>query len=288
MSTKIIVTGANGQLGSELRVLSETYPEYEFFFFSRSELAIDDEKSVQALFAKIQPSFCINCAAYTAVDKAENEQEMAFRINGWSTGVLAAACKANNARFIHISTDYVFNGNATRPYLEEDQVEPVNLYGASKLNGEELAVKNCPDSIIIRTSWVYSSFGANFVKTMIRLMKDRESLGVVNDQQGSPTYAADLAIVIMKIIGSGTWVPGIYHYSNEGIITWFDFASEINQLIESDCKVNPITTAQFPTPARRPAYSVFNTAKIKSTFQVQIPDWKYSLRTCIAKLNKPS
>lgn len=284
MSAKIIVTGANGQLGSELRVLSETFPEFEFHFLSRADLAIDDEAAVLSKFNEISPAYCINCAAYTAVDKAENEQEQAFRINGWSAGVLAKASGDSGAKFIHISTDYVFNGNATTPYVEDDQVEPVNLYGASKLKGEELALENNSDSIIIRTSWVYSSFGANFVKTMMRLMKDRESLGVVSDQQGTPTYAADLAIAIMQIISSGHWEPGIYHYSNEGVITWFEFASAVRDLTGSTCVVNPISTAQFPTPAKRPAYSVFNKAKIKSVYRLSIPDWKYSLGNCIEKI----
>lgn len=284
MSSKIIVTGANGQLGSEIKVLTETFPEYEFIFFSRSELAIDDEAAVIEKFTELSPAYCINCAAYTAVDKAEHEQEQAFRINGWATGILARASKESGAKFIHISTDYVFNGNATAPYLENDPVEPVNLYGASKLKGEELAMENNPESIIIRTSWVYSSFGANFVKTMMRLMKDREKLGVVSDQQGTPTYAADLAIAILKIINSGNWEPGIYHYSNDGAITWFDFATAIRDLTHSKCEVNPITTAQFPTPAKRPGYSVFDKGKIKSVYGLSIPDWKYSLSNCIEKL----
>lgn len=284
MRSKIIVTGANGQLGSELRELSETFPEYQFVFFSRADLAIDDETAVLNKFDEIKAAFCINCAAYTAVDKAENEQEQAFRVNGWSTGILAKACKESRVRLIHISTDYVFNGNATTPYLEDDKVEPVNLYGASKLKGEELAIENNSESIIIRTSWVYSSFGANFVKTMIKLMKDRENLGVVSDQHGTPTYAADLAMAIMHIISSGVWEPGIYHYSNEGIITWYDFAIAIRDITKSKCAVNPIATSQFPTIAKRPAYSVFNKGKIKAVYKFTIPDWKYSLETCIAKV----
>jgi dTDP-4-dehydrorhamnose reductase len=286
MNSKIIVTGANGQLGSELRFLAKAFPDYEFHFFGRSELSIDNEQEVTERFAELQPVYCINCAAYTAVDKAESEIDQAFKVNGWSTGVLAKASALCGARFIHISTDYVFNGQGTRPYVEDDAVEPVNAYGASKLNGEQLAMENNPEAVIIRTSWVYSEYGANFVKTMIRLMKDRESLGVVSDQQGSPTYAADLALVIMNIIDSGSWYPGIYHYSNEGIITWFDFASEIRNQIQSKCIVNPIKTEQFPTPAKRPAYSVFDTSKLKQTFGLEIPHWKDSLAVCIEKLLK--
>lgn len=284
MNPRIIVTGANGQLGSEIKFLAEAYPDFEFYFFAKSDLTIDDEEAVQQKFEEIQPAFCINCAAYTAVDKAESEQEQAFRINGWSTGVLAGAAEKVGAKFIHVSTDYVFNGKGTRPYLEHDEVEPVNAYGASKLSGEQLAFEKNPDSIIIRTSWVYSVYGANFVKTMMRLMRDRESLGVVSDQQGSPTYAADLAMVIMNIIASGTWHAGIYHYSNEGVISWYDFASAIRELTDSKCVVNPISTAQFPTPAKRPAYSVFDTSKLKNTFGLEIPNWKDSLSVCIKKM----
>jgi dTDP-4-dehydrorhamnose reductase len=282
---KIIVTGASGQLGNELREASKVFGEFEFFFLTRQELSIQDKSLVMNFFQETRPGYCINCAAYTAVDKAESEQEEAFLINGESTGTLAEACKSVNAKFIHVSTDYVFNGNGTRPYREDDPVDPVNLYGASKQEGEVLAQLHNPDSIIIRTSWVYSEFGNNFLKTMLRLMKDRPSLQVVNDQVGSPTYAADLAEAILYIIRSGTWVPGIYHYSNEGIISWFDFATAIGKAINSPCQVNPIPSSQFPTKAKRPAYSAMDKTKIKDIFHLQIPGWKESMERCLGKIS---
>ncbi len=282
--SKIVVTGANGQLGKELQIISVFNPEFEFIFLSKEALPIHRNEIVHEIFATLKPQYCINCAAYTAVDRAETEKDQAFLINGESTGVLAEVCKIFEVKFIHISTDYVFNGKAVQPYNENDKVEPVNTYGASKLKGEELAIAKNGDSIIIRTSWVYSEFGNNFVKTMIRLMKEKESLGVVNDQWGSPTYAADLAQVIMEVIKSKNWKEGVYHYSNDGIITWYEFANAIKKFINSDCKVNPITTDKFLTPAKRPAYSGLNKEKIKLFYTINIPEWKQSLETCLQKL----
>lgn len=287
-SNKILVTGSNGQLGSELKELASLYPQFEFLFFDRQQLPIGDSVKVQNIIAEHQPAYLINCAAYTAVDKAESEIGLANEINGKAVGILASASKAHGTKFIHVSTDYVFNGNASRPLKEDDEVDPVNAYGASKLLGEQLAVQHYPDSIIIRTSWVYSFYGKNFVKTMIRLMNEKESIGVVNDQVGSPTYAADLAEAIMVIISSGKWVPGIYNFSNEGVISWFDFANEIKRQINSSCDVSPLTTDQFPTPAKRPKYSVLDKTKIQQTFSVQSRDWKESLNVCISKLKAES
>ena len=281
----IIVTGSNGQLGSELKEISGHYPQFNFYFFTRAELSITDASALEQVFTAHQPKYFINCAAYTAVDNAEKEKETAFEINGTAVGKIAALCKQYNCKLIHVSTDYVFNGNATAPLKETDVVDPVNAYGESKLLGEQLALQNDPDSIVIRTSWVYSSYGKNFVKTMARLMNEKESIGVVSDQLGSPTYAADLGKAIMDIITSGKWVTGIYHYSNEGIISWFEFASEIKALLKSSCVVNPITTSQFPTPAKRPAYSGLDKSKIKSTFGLQPHNWKESLKICIEKLS---
>ncbi len=285
----IIVTGANGQLGRELRDLSTLYPQFHFIFLAKEDLPIHQFEQVQRYFEKVKPAFCINCAAYTAVDKAETDRETAMMINGDAVGVLAEVCKSFSSRFIHISTDYVFNGTATVPYKEDDIASPVNYYGSTKLKGEELAMQHNSESIVIRTSWVYSQYGNNFVKTMMRLMKERESLNVVSDQVGSPTYAADLAKVILEIIDrnepvAGKWVRGIYHYSNEGIISWYDFAVAIKTLTGSSCTINPISTAAYPTPAKRPAYSAFNKDKIKSTYHLVIKDWKTSLSVAINRL----
>ena len=283
---KIIVTGSNGQLGSELKELSPHHSEADFIFFTRNELSIADNVALQNAFQLYQPNYFINCAAYTAVDKAEEEKELASEINGTAVGAIANLCQQNNCRLIHISTDYVFDGLANKPLKESDEVNPVNAYGESKLLGEQLALKNNSDTIIIRTSWVYSSYGKNFVKTMMRLMKEKESIGVVSDQIGSPTYAADLAQAIMQIITQNKWISGIYNYSNAGVISWFDFASEIKSLTNASCVINPITTDQFPTPAKRPAYSVLDKAKVQSTFNIELKDWKESLKVCVDKLTQ--
>jgi dTDP-4-dehydrorhamnose reductase len=280
----ILVTGANGQLGNEVQVVSPAYDAYDFLFVTRDTLAIDDFKAVENYFRNHRIDFCINCAAYTAVDKAEIETEKALLINGAAVGNLASICKAHNTQFIHISTDYVFDGTATVAYKEDHQVSPVNRYGATKLTGEELAQENNPGTIIIRTSWVYSIFGNNFVKTMLRLMKEKEQLNVVSDQQGCPTYAADLAAAIMQIIISGKAAdnPGIYNYSNEGSINWYQFAVAIKELSLSKCNITPIPSSNYPTPAKRPAYSVLDTTKIRRTFNINIPNWKASLQQCIS------
>jgi dTDP-4-dehydrorhamnose reductase len=281
----ILVTGANGQVGQELRVLAASYPTFDFIFTTHENMPVDDEAAVQKLFAAHRPAYCINCAAYTAVDKAETEQAIAYQVNAEGPRILAAACKAYNTRFIHISTDYVFNGQSPTPYKEDAPTDPVNLYGASKLKGEQLCQEANPDAIIIRTAWVYSSFGKNFVKTMIKLMQDRPAINVVNDQVGAPTYAADLAKCIMHIVATQTWQPGIYHYSNQGRISWYDFAVAIKELTGSACTVNPIPSEQFPTPAKRPAFSLLDTQKIQHTFQCAIPSWKESLQQCIKLLS---
>jgi len=284
-SNKILVTGSNGQLGNELKELSSAYPQFKFVFFGREKLPLNDQAAVEKVFREYEPAFLINCAAYTAVDKAESEKEQAEEINGRSVGSLAATCKSFGTKLIHISTDYVFNGKATSPLKENDAVDPVNAYGASKLLGEQLAFENNPDTVIIRTSWVYSFYGKNFVKTMIRLMNEKESISVVSDQIGSPTYAADLAEAIMNIITSGKWEGGIYNFSNEGVISWFDFANEIKRLTGSSCIINSVTTTQFPTPAKRPGYSVLDKSKIQQAYSVQPKDWKQSLKVCIIKLD---
>jgi dTDP-4-dehydrorhamnose reductase len=281
----ILVTGANGQLGMEFRALANNYPAYNFLFVSKDELSISDTSSVENFFSRHKIDCCFNCAAYTAVDKAETEREVAFEINGTAVGNLAAVCKKYGTLLIHIYTDYVFNGNASEPYRETNATDPVNAYGASKLLGETEAMKNNPSCIIIRTSWVYSSFGKNFVKTMLRLMSEKESISVVNDQVGCPTYANDLAKAMMKIISENENPPaGIYNYSNKGVISWYEFALAINEISAGSCIVDPVSTSQYPTPAKRPNYSVLDTSKIQQVFNIEIPSWKESLEKCISIL----
>lgn len=283
---KILVTGSNGQLGKELQKLSPGFSSFEFIFPGREDLPIHHFEMVRHYFSIYKPAFLINCAAYTAVDRAESEKDLAFQVNGEAPGVLAAICRENNCRFIHISTDYVFDGTATVPYKEDSLTNPQSVYGASKLEGEKQAMQFNPDSIIIRTSWVYSEYGKNFVRTMLKLMSEKQEINVVNDQLGSPTYAADLATAILQIISSGIWMPGIYHYANTGIITWYDFAVAIKEQTGSACRVNPILTSQYPTPAKRPAYSVLDTTKVESVFGLQLKDWKQSLAACLQHLTR--
>ena len=279
-----MVTGSGGQLGRELQDLAADYSDLEMVFFDRQSFPVEDKAIAAKMIAAFQPDYCINCAAYTAVDLAESERDQAETINGIAVGSLAELCKKQGIKLLHLSTDYVFNGNATAPIKEDHPVAPINFYGATKLMGEQLAMQHNPDCIIIRTSWVYSVYGKNFVKTMMRLMHEKESIGVVADQFGSPTYAADLAAAILDIISFEKWMPGIYHYSNSGGISWHAFATEIKNLIASDCEVKPITTADFPTPAARPGYSVMNTDKIRETFGLEIKNWKDSLSVCVNKL----
>ena len=281
----ILVTGAGGQLGSEIRVLSERYPQFDFVFVDKDEMPLDQPEKIGPFIAEVRPAWCISCGAYTAVDKAETEKDLAFTINGDAAGAIAAACKAIGAKLIHISTDYVFDGDSAIPLKEGDPTGPINVYGASKLKGEQLAVQNNPETAIIRTAWVYSEFGHNFVKTMIRLLKEKPSLTVIDDQIGSPTYAADLAGVILHIITASSFVPGIYHYSNEGRISWYEFALAIKEIIGSPCPVQPIPTSQYPTPAKRPHYSLLDKRRIKETYGVTIPDWRESLKNCIVRLS---
>ena len=289
IKSKILVTGGNGQLGKELREFSSLHNGLDFVFLSREDLPIEQFELVRNYFNTLKPGYCINCAAYTAVDKAESEEDLAFLINGEAVGVLAAVCKEHNTKFVHISTDYVFNGEATYPYTENFPTDPINVYGASKLEGEKQAMELNPDSIIIRTSWVYSSFGKNFVKTMMKLMNEKDEIKVIKDQLGSPTNAEDLAETIFNVIANChlqiyNWEPGIYNFSNKGIITWYDFAKAIKEIINSPCSIKPISTAEYPTPAKRPAYSVLDKTKIQKTFGIQLKDWKKSLAICIEKI----
>jgi dTDP-4-dehydrorhamnose reductase len=280
----ILVTGKNGQLGNELQLLAKDFDQFEFNFTDVEELDITDEQKVNVFFAEEKPVICINTAAYTAVDKAETDKDLALKINGEAVSYLASNCNKTGTKLIHISTDYVFDGTATAPYKEDHPVNPVNYYGESKLRGEEEAIKN-PDTVIIRTSWVYSYFGNNFVKTMLRLMRERESINVINDQFGSPTYAADLATAIMHIATHDKFEKGIYHFSNDGMISWYDFAVAIRDFAGLSCKINGIDTSGYPTPAKRPGYSVMSKDKIVSTFGIELIDWKASLQKCMKLLS---
>lgn len=283
---KILVTGANGQLGQELQALADQFAVFDFIFLTREDLSIQDRSSVDAAFEKYFPQYCINCAAYTAVDKAETDSANAFLVNAEGPANLAAACKKSNTRFIHISTDYVFDGNGTAPYKTDAPTGPQGVYGASKLEGEKKTVANNDQSVIIRTSWVYSAFGKNFVKTMLRLMADKPEIGVVSDQIGSPTYAADLASAIMQIISSGEWQAGIYHYSNTGVISWYDFAVAIKEITGSKCIVNAIPSSAYPTPAKRPGYSAMDLSDITRVYGIEPPAWEDSLKKCIEMIRK--
>ena len=280
----ILITGANGQLGNEMRVLSAEYPEYAYFFTDVAELDICDEQAVMEFVQANDIHVIVNCAAYTAVDKAEENVELCTRLNADAVGYLAKAAEAFGAEFIQISTDYVFDGTAHVPYRETASTCPNSVYGHTKLAGEQNALTLCSRSMVIRTAWLYSTFGNNFVKTMIRLGRERDSLGVIFDQVGTPTYARDLARAIFVAIRQGV-VPGVYHFSNEGVCSWYDFTKAIHRLAGiTDCKVKPLHTEEYPTLAKRPHYSVLDKTKIKETYHIEIPYWMDSLESCIAEL----
>ena len=280
----ILITGANGQLGNEMRVLSAENPEYTYFFTDVAELDICNEQAILDFVKANQINVIVNCAAYTAVDKAEESVELCTKLNADAVGYLAKAAEANGAEFIQVSTDYVFDGTAHIPYQETEPTCPNSVYGHTKLAGEQNALTLCTRSMVIRTAWLYSTFGNNFVKTMIRLGKEREALGVIFDQVGTPTYARDLARAIFAAIRQGV-VPGIYHFSNEGVCSWYDFTKAIHRLAGiTTCHVKPLHTEEYPTPAKRPHYSVLDKTKIKNTYHIEIPYWMDSLESCIAEL----
>lgn len=285
---KILVTGATGQLGRELQALSGSYPHYDFTFADRGMLDLSNLCKMEDFFEGNRFDTIINCAAYTAVDKAESEAELADAINHRFVSMLAKISKRDGSRLVHISTDYVFDGTNHRPYVESDPTDPQGVYGRTKRDGENAILSVSPkDTLIIRTSWVYSSFGNNFVKTMLRLGKERESLGVIFDQVGTPTYARDLAQAILDILPQiNSEKPEIYHYSNEGVASWYDFARAIFELSGVNCTVDSITTEQYPTPAKRPHYSLLNKAKIKHHFGITIPYWRDSLKICLKELGE--
>lgn len=277
--TKILVTGSNGQLGKSIRDLEKRYSNCTFYFKSAKELDITDKEHVKALFHIENYDYCINCAAYTAVDKAEQELERAFLVNAEAVKYFAESCKESGTILIHISTDFVFDGNKTIPYTEEDSTNPINVYGASKLKGEEYISEILNNFFIIRTSWVYSEYGNNFVKTMLRLANEKNEIGVVNDQFGSPTFAGDLAQLALIIATSKSENYGIYHYSNEGEISWCTFAIEIFKQNNIKTIVNPVKTEEYLTLAKRPSFSVMDNSKIKSIFGNKlIFNWKESLK----------
>ena len=278
---KILVTGANGQLGQCLQKISSQFEEFEFIFTDSETLDITNKEEVNDFFWQNAPDFCINAAAYTAVDLAETDVEKAFLVNADGTENLAEACAENNAQFIHVSTDYVFDGENNLAYTEEDFTNPLGVYGASKLAGDELALEVNPCSVILRTSWVYSEFGKNFVKTMLNLFATKDELNIVADQFGQPTNANDLAEAIMKIIKSEKITPGIFNFSNLGRISWFDFAEKIAELSEAKIKLNAIETSQYPTPAKRPKNSVLDLDKISKTYAIQLKPWEESLEGCV-------
>jgi dTDP-4-dehydrorhamnose reductase len=288
----ILVTGANGQVGQELKVLAEEFSDFQFFFARRDDLDIVDKDAVTAFFNKHKFHYCINCAAYTAVDKAESEPEMAYNVNVNGVKNLAHSCFEHKTHLFHLSTDYVYHGDQKTPFKETDPTHPQSIYAHTKRVGDEIAEQIDPFYTIIRTSWVYSTFGHNFVKTMIRLGNARAELNIVSDQIGTPTYAFDLAKAILAIIQKvengaieKEKLTGVFHYSNEGQTNWADFAKAIFRIKNISCKVNEIETSDYPTPAKRPPFSVLDKTKIKSTFGIEIPHWEISLIRCLQKLN---
>ena len=286
---KILVTGANGQLGWELGQLAAAYPAFEFVLVDRSQLDFAFPESFEKIIQTIAPDCIINTAAYTAVDKSETEKALSYTVNATAVQALASICKNLAIPFITYSTDYVFDGEATQPYTISTKVDPVNFYGSTKAAGEKMAMEANEDTIVIRTSWVFSSHGNNFVKTMMRLMKERAQLNIVADQKGRPTYAKDLAIATMhmiEVMNAGKSIKGLYHFANQGETTWFDFAAKIKAIAGLTCEVQPIETKDFPTPAKRPSYSVLDTSKIEQDLAIDIRHWEDALNDCIDQIKQ--
>ena len=280
----ILITGCNGQLGNEMQLLEKNYPQHVWFNTDVQELDISNQLAIEQFVAENKIDGIVNCAAYTAVDKAEDNKELCTTLNMVAPAYLAAAVEKRGGWMIQISTDYVFDGTKHTPYVESDTPSPDSVYGSTKLAGELGVSKFCKKTVIIRTAWLYSTFGNNFVKTMIRLGKEKPELGVIFDQIGTPTYARDLAVAIMTIINKGI-IPGVYHFTNEGVISWYDFTKAIHRIAGiTTCHVRPLHTAEYPTPAHRPHYSVLDKTKIKKTYGIEIPYWEESLKDCIEKL----
>lgn len=283
---KILVMGAGGQLGQCLKTVAEHRGITDIVFPAEQDANILNQDALVALFESEKPNFVINCAAYTAVDKAEDEIELSKAINETGAGYLAKACAKHGATLVHTSTDFVFEGNIVKLLKEEDEANPINVYGKTKLDGEKLVASLLKEHFIIRTSWLYSEYANNFVKTMFKLGTERDELNIIADQVGTPTYAIDLANVIFDVIESGSKAYGVYHYSNEGVTSWFDFATAIFDISKTQVKVNPIPGSAYPTKASRPAFSVMDKSKIKTTFNINIPYWRDSLTACINKLEQ--
>jgi dTDP-4-dehydrorhamnose reductase len=278
----ILITGANGQLGNEMRVLSTSHPKHTYFFTDIAELDITDKTAVSSFVAENAIELIVNCAAYTNVDKAEEDEATAMKINADAVAILGS----QGVKVIHVSTDYVFSGDEHLPCRESDPVAPRTAYGRTKYEGEKRLLAECPDAVILRTAWLYSSFGNNFVKTMIRLGNEKEQLGVVFDQIGTPTYAADLAAAIFTVIETPVWHPGIYHFTNEGVCSWYDFTIAIHELAGiKKCQVRPILSEEYTYKTPRPHYSVLDKSKFKKTFGVEIPYWIDGLKRCVKLLN---
>lgn len=274
----VLVLGARGQLGQSLQFIANDYPEIQFNFFSRLDLDITNELELKSIFNSLRPNFCVNASAYTAVDKSESEQEQAHLINVEGVKNIALMCQNFDTTLIHVSTDFVFDGSKNSPYTEDDATNPQGVYGKTKRKGELEIIRILKKHFIIRTSWLYSQFNTNFMKTMLRLARDRDSLSVVNDQIGTPTHAVDLANAIAKVILSSSTNYGIYHYSNEGKASWYDFAKKIFEVNKIEINLKPISTSEFPTPAQRPKYSVLDKSKIKKEFNLLIEEWQDSLK----------
>lgn len=281
---KILVTGGKGQLALCLKELSTKYNDFSFVFLDIENLDITNKFQIDEVLNNKEFHYCINCAAYTAVDKAEKDLENANKINNIGVKFLAESCAKNNTILIHISTDFVFDGKSNLPYKESDFTKPLSGYGITKLKGEEALLAASSRSFIIRTSWLYSEYGVNFVKTMLRFASEKEELNIIYDQIGTPTYAKDLADTILKIISSGTEKFGVYHYSNEGVASWYDFTKAIFEIKNKNIIVNPILTTAYPTPAQRPQYSILDKSKIKITLDIEIPYWRESLKRCLERL----
>lgn len=280
----ILITGCNGQLGNEMQLLEKENPQHQYFNTDVAQLDITNPEAIEEFVNNNAIDIIVNCAAFTAVDKAESSQELCHLLNAKAPEYLAAAVAKRGGYLVQVSTDYVFDGTNHTPYTEDEATCPNSVYGSTKLEGEKLAMAACANTMIIRTAWLYSTFGNNFVKTMIRLGQEKPELGVIFDQIGTPTYAGDLAAAIMAAINHGI-VPGIYHFSNEGVISWYDFTKAIHHIAGiTSCHVKPLHTAEYPTPAARPHYSVLDKTKIKQTYGIEIPYWEESLEKCVAKL----